>query len=252
MQNSKSNGLVLFEGISKLDNTTPIVVIATGLQRPSRNEKTGDMIQTWILRQDVPPHEAAHSGQDTAICGDCPLTKLLDDNGIKLRSRRCYVETQNAPQQVWYAWRRGTYPTLDSSNRQLFRGRKLRIGAYGDPVACPLSIWSNLIRLSDGWTGYTHQWRQRRFWRFKRYVMASCENRQDHESASKLGWRTFTTAEKPGLGQITCPNSTHGVQCADCNLCSGQSTRAKSITIPPHGGKAIMSAWKHAKTTYQA
>ena len=49
----KPRGLVLYEGPSEIDGK-PIVCIAT---LDSRNRKTGNMVQTWILRQDVSPFE---------------------------------------------------------------------------------------------------------------------------------------------------------------------------------------------------
>ena len=48
------NGRILYEGPSMLDGA-PIVVIATGFAERSGNDKTGAMIQTWILRADIPP-----------------------------------------------------------------------------------------------------------------------------------------------------------------------------------------------------
>ena len=61
--------------------------------------------------------------------------------------------------------------------------------------------------------------------------------------AHKKGWRTFRTIETAkapmATDEILCPFvSTDGkVQCADCRLCSGTSSKAKSIVIPLHGGK---------------
>ncbi len=72
--------MLLFEGNS-LINDEPIVAIATGLQRPSTNRKTGPMIQTWILHRDELPTQAIKSGSDEAICGTCPA-----------RGRWCYVQ----------------------------------------------------------------------------------------------------------------------------------------------------------------
>jgi hypothetical protein len=50
------NGLVLWRGASLLDGA-PIVAIVTGLAAGSSNRKTGDMLQTWILREDMAPTE---------------------------------------------------------------------------------------------------------------------------------------------------------------------------------------------------
>jgi hypothetical protein len=55
------NGYILYQGPSAIDGK-PIVVIATGFASKSNNGKTGDMIQTWIIRQDIAPHLAVKSG----------------------------------------------------------------------------------------------------------------------------------------------------------------------------------------------
>lgn len=62
------SGLILFNGPSVLDGS-PIVVVAT---KNTTNQKTGPMIQTWIIRADMAPAVAVKKGADTAICGKCP------------------------------------------------------------------------------------------------------------------------------------------------------------------------------------
>ena len=65
MKKYNNNGLVIYKGKSMLDNTTDIVVIATGLNFSS-NRKTGNMIQTYIIRADeIKPTEAVKNGLDT-------------------------------------------------------------------------------------------------------------------------------------------------------------------------------------------
>ena len=66
-----ANGVIIWEGASAIDGA-PIRVIATGLKTSSHNAKTGDLIQTWILRADMTPQEAVDSGADESICGGCP------------------------------------------------------------------------------------------------------------------------------------------------------------------------------------
>jgi hypothetical protein len=56
-----SNGIVIYRGPSILDGS-PIVVIATGLGSGSSNRKTGALVQTWILRDDVSPIERSRAG----------------------------------------------------------------------------------------------------------------------------------------------------------------------------------------------
>tara|TARA_Y100000310_G_scaffold70704_1_gene66454 strand:+ start:7449 stop:8192 length:744 start_codon:yes stop_codon:yes gene_type:complete len=65
-----------WRGPSPVDGT-PIVLILTGLSplasKQSTNRKTGAMVQSYILRQDMAPIVAVMSAMDRAVCGDCPL-----------------------------------------------------------------------------------------------------------------------------------------------------------------------------------
>ena len=62
------NGII-YRGPSLLDGS-PIVAIAT---YSARNRKTGAMVQTYIIRDDMDPVTASRTGADAAICGACPL-----------------------------------------------------------------------------------------------------------------------------------------------------------------------------------
>ena len=63
----KINGAILWEGTSSYDGQ-PIAVIMTGIAQASTNRKTGDMIQTYILRQDI-THETRSGGGATFTHG---------------------------------------------------------------------------------------------------------------------------------------------------------------------------------------
>src|SRR5262249_22568276 len=78
------SGAVAWEGKSLLDSK-PVVVLVTGLSRPSANRGTGPMVQTWVLRRDVPPTEAVQTGADASVCGDCSF-----------RRGACYVAVHQA------------------------------------------------------------------------------------------------------------------------------------------------------------
>ena len=41
------NGLILWEGISAIDGVTPIVVIATGIKRATKNKKLSKIDDAW-------------------------------------------------------------------------------------------------------------------------------------------------------------------------------------------------------------
>ena len=53
-----------------------VVAVATNIVRKSENIKTDDMIQTTIMPVDVSPLEAAKTGLDKAVCGECPLRPI--------------------------------------------------------------------------------------------------------------------------------------------------------------------------------
>lgn len=193
----------------------------------SSNRKTGNMAQLWILNRRENPVQSISEGTDSRVCGDCPLR---GDGG---KQRACYVNVGQAPLGVWTAWRAGSY-AHGMPPAEILAGRKIRFGAYGDPVHVPLSKLQWLADHSAGWTGYSHQWRNPLLQGFRALVMASCETEADAREAWKAGWRTFRISDNAIEGEIECP-SERGVQCLDCKLCAGTSRRAKSIYIPAHG-----------------
>ncbi|MFN3573613.1 MAG: hypothetical protein ACK4TR_08810 [Phenylobacterium sp.] len=234
---TKPNGVILWEGPSALDGA-PIVVIATGIAAKSGNEKTGDMVQTWIMRQDVAPHHALKTGQDASVCGDCMHRPA---NGGS-----CYVKVFQAPLSVWNAYQRGVYPRiLPGEARDLFAGRMVRLGSYGDPAAAPYDLWAAIVGRAKGWTGYTHQWRTCDH-RFANLLMASADSEAEGVTARAFGWRTFRirTADEPVApkAEFVCPASAEAgyrTDCASCRACGGTMAKAKaSPVIVAHGATA--------------
>ncbi len=63
-------GVILYIGPSMLDGS-PIVAIANRIVAKSSNEKTGALVQTFIIRADLSPLDALATGADASICGDC-------------------------------------------------------------------------------------------------------------------------------------------------------------------------------------
>lgn len=243
------SGFVVFQGASVIDGA-PIVCIAT---TESRNEKTGNMIQTWIIRSDIHPMDAVRTMQDESICGHCPHRGSFNAEQNRMIDRTCYVQIGNAPAQVYAAFKRGVYRDISyRPDRLAFErecvGRALRLGAYGDPGALPLAIVQYLAELPGlrGRTGYTHQWRIRPS--LAQYVMASVDTMAEYVEASAMGWRTFRgkalsvpVAER----EIVCPASVEGgkrTTCEQCLLCSGNARDARPIVINLHGGRAITRA----------
>lgn len=231
------NGAILWEGLSALDGS-PIVVIATGLRGKSANEKTGNMVQTWIIRTDIDPHVAAKSGDDVAVCGTCPHRPTLGGS--------CYVKVFQAPKSVFNAYQRGIYPRLTPSEAaQVMAGRMVRLGAYGDPAAAPLAMWQEAVALAAGVTGYTHQWRTADK-SFAGLLMASADSAEEGFIARAMGYRTFRIRDASETVEskleFVCPASEEAgrkVNCASCKACGGTSSKAKaSPVIIAHGATA--------------
>jgi hypothetical protein len=242
---NKPTGYVLWQGPSMLDGA-PIVAIAI---TSSGNRKTGNMLQTYILRADVKPTEALRTGQDASICGDCKHRPI---NG-----GACYVVVAQGPTVVYKTWQAGKYPHIAQtaeSDREgmanLGRDRMVRLGTYGDPAAVPVWVWQALTRNAQGRTGYTHQWATKAGRQgagaLRLLVMASVDNAAELAAARADGWRTFRVrgdAEPIAEREFTCPASEEAgkrTTCADCGACDGAQRGAgkASPVIVVHGAKA--------------
>lgn len=247
-------GVVFYEGKSEIDGN-PIVGIATW---GSENVKTGPLIQTWIIRSDIHPVVAINEGEDSSICGDCPLRGRIADVAEKThkgnysgetvnKQRACYVLVYNAPAQIYNAYKAGKYPSLDKeTHAKFFFGQGLRYGSYGDPVAIPRKNWECLEKLCTGESapGYTHQWKNKKFSKWKTKLMASTHSVNENKLADASGWRTFRTVNNVSElseNEILCPASPEaGMKktCAMCGACDGRrngSDIRKSIAIVSHG-----------------
>lgn len=237
----RPNGLILYRGASKIDGQ-PIVVILTGIGRKSKNGKTGDMLQAWILSDTVSPLSAAIEGQNNSVCGDCPLKSFIRPDGSRTLGA-CYVNLGRAPANIWKAYQRGAYTVLNKrEHAQYIKGRTVRFGAYGDPAAVPVGVWNWLAKHAKHWTGYTHQWRKCHPC-YARFCMASCETVEDRELAKSKGYRTFRIRQFGGSlvsGEIACPADKYvrgNRTCEQCRACSGvkRSSRAADVVITVHG-----------------
>ena len=218
------NGYILHEDTHR-------VIIATGFSIPSENRKTGDMIQVWILVKACDPVEAIRTGLDRLICGSC--VHRGDGTGA---DRSCYVNVGQAPLGIWRAWKAGNYPTLQFMDG--FAGRRVRFGAYGDPVHIPLPLALAIAGVSSGWTGYTHQWRKPSLQPWKTLLMASVDSIAELVIARSMGWSTFRVGSEAQPSESLCASEAFGTPCSVCLLCAGARGGLESVHIPPHGNGA--------------
>jgi hypothetical protein len=226
----KTAGIILYKGASALDQSREIVVIAT---LDSKNAKTGNMIQVWILSADTHPVQLSADKLDDLICGNCHHRQSLGG--------ACYVNIGQAPAAVFKAYQRGLYPVYDASKHDaLFKGRKIRLGAYGDPAAMPFEIAQHIVSLSDGHTAYTHQQKHAGFDpRFLSLCMISADTPKQAAAAHAIGAKTFRIAvdiTNKFENEIECLSDSKGISCHDCGICKGSSAPV-SIVIQVHGSR---------------
>ena len=237
------NGYVIYDGPSMLDGS-PIVVIVNCVERPSANQKTGGMLQTWVLRSDIHPSEAIANGDDESICGRCPRRHGVDGD--------CYV-VERTIATIWRAYRRGAYPHLHEF--RMFERYVIRLGSYGDPAAVPMELIADLVRHTRGHTAYTHQWRTCDQ-RLRDWCMASTDSIDDLHDAKRLGWRSYrvrpthSTDRLPG--ESICPGSADGefkLTCIECMACAGVGRgRRGDIVVSAHGTQASKFASANVAT----
>lgn len=222
-------GIVFYRGPSLLDGKPIIAVLTFG----SSNEKTGPLAQTWIMREDQAPHSAVKSGEDSSVCGNCPLRPALQGG--------CYVITFQGPRAIWQSAKDKPVSKLSKLHVAYLNTFGLRLGSYGDPLAVPIESWLPLLKASAFHTGYTHQWQEpsidslsKEFWKGK--VMASTSSLKEASLAISQGWKVFhISAEKPPILAVHCPADKldGGKQtCFSCRKCDASKI---NVWIKPHG-----------------
>lgn len=217
LRSGKLGGVILWRGASYYDGT-PIVAVATKFRDNSANEKTGAMVQTFIVPD---PHAAGiecngarpakivawlKSTGAKSICGDCPHAWQYDESAGEFQKGSCYVREYQAPAAVLGGVYRDSYPVagLDFPAQWLgaiMAGYAVRAGSYGDPAAIPAATWRNALSRVLFSTGYTHFWKSKNARaranaaELKGLLMASCDSPADLQRAGDSGWRGFLVSD---------------------------------------------------------
>lgn len=134
------------------------------------------------------------------------------------------------------------------------KARMVRMAALGDPARANrkelLDSHKLATQLGLAFVGYTHFHREKGAWRYRKLLMASCDNIQEADNAVARGWRAtaivpyntptkrFVTPE--GNHAVICPAQTNPGQitCNDCLLCdASRKTRFSIVAFKDHGPK---------------
>ena len=227
------NSAVIWEGKSPYDGAE-IMVLAVCIKDPSKNRKTGWMIQIYILVKSVSPVEAVKLGLDASVCGNCSM-RWNNGGG-------CYV----LPIWITPTWKKGLEaPRITPTELAKLANKyntPIRQGAYGDPAFVPMDVWEELENAVSNKKGssYTHQWE----WvspEYAKFSMASVENLKQKADAQAKGYRTYRIVDDESEiveDERLCLNSSRGIQCRECGECGGNRSKAshrqKNIVIVRH------------------
>jgi hypothetical protein len=220
LRKGKVAGIIMWRGLSAIDGT-PIVVVATKFDAASKNDKTGEMVQTYILPD---PHAAGivvngstpakindwlRSTGAVSICGDCPHAwqQVEGSSPAHYEKGACYVLEYKAPAAVLGAIFRASYPEAGGDFPaewipMLAAGLAVRLGSYGDPAAADPQPLIDLVSRAKTRTGYTHMWKSKyplaraNAEALRPYVMASCDSMEDYAEATRLRYRAFLITPK--------------------------------------------------------
>jgi hypothetical protein len=204
------------------------MVVASRINAPSKNGKTGDMIQVSIMRADCAPMDAWKAGADGAVCPDACVhrSKARGGNGT------CYVNKARLG-STWRAARRLVDAGKVGTPVGLFTGAKVRLGMEGDPSAVPFHVWQTVLIGAKRHTGYTADWRRLPA-EWSALFMASCASPADVADALAVGWRPFTASASSAddtayaaAGLKVCASDAVGLSCERCGGCDGTSRGAK-------------------------
>jgi hypothetical protein len=232
---SKPRGYVIYRGPSLIDGR-PIVAVAI---TKSSNRKTGNMVQTYIIRADIDPRDASRTGEDYSICGTCPHRGIAapDKVGGLAVGRSCYVVIGQGPLLVYKSLVAGKYGSASTHKAMAALGK--------GPAAVPSYIWESLISEAKDHTAYSHQATTQGADFRPDMFMRSSDSLADAAIAWGRGQRTFRivrdVADVMKGREILCPASEEAgrkTTCHKCGLCGGASVKAKSIAIVAHGAGA--------------
>lgn len=232
------NTYLIYRGPSLINNA-PILAFATV---SSANRKTGNVVQTTIVPDNVVPSAASKTPQVNSVCGACVLKRTERDI--------CYVRIEESIDSIARAYYAGNVDDVtgdDAEIAELGTGRVVRLGAYGDPAAVPSRIWRTLCSDSTAILGYTHQWQTMAIepWTL-RHCMLSCETENQAIAANNNGLRSYRVRAQgaPLLPfEIDCPEPQRNVQCEQCRLCDGAKA-AKSVSIQAASLSAQPITWE--------
>lgn len=214
------------------------------VQHGSKNSKTGDGVQIFILPMSWIIEGKTAMQDDSASCmscihaksnnSSCYVRKGFAEYGLMSKVNSLHKMHNNG--DIEYK----SVADLPSMEGSKMKGKFVRFGAYGEPVLLGPEVTKAISELAANFTGYTHQWHMPQYEWAKEYFMASVETDPLMKRANDKGFRTFRVRTKQEVingNEVVCPASKEAgrkVTCDKCGLCKGASSKAKNIVIIKH------------------
>jgi len=221
----------------------------------SSNRKTGNIPQQWV---------GSTYEQTRQSCAGCPLLihAKADKSASNKRAQKfgqaCYAHYGFARMGFMSLLKRnaegrGDYSLDFALQNRNVDAKYVRFGAIGDPSAIndtTLKAQEKKIRkLGLGILSYTHFWKDRGK-HLKGRALASCDNWQDVEQATKEGWRAAihvdarelellgvmqtSGATLAGARWSRCPAELKKASCNTCGLCDATRQVVDIIVFTNH------------------
>ena len=185
---------------------------------------------------------------DKNNCLDCPFSFNQNDGksggcythkGMQFMGIKSMLKRLNKNYESICEFNQTEFDAFVESVKNQYPVDLVRFGAYGEPVLLGEKITSVLSDLGKKQTGYTHQYRNQGFNWSKDYFMASTHNLAEMLTATRLGFRNFTSIDKDQTVEgVNCPASKESglnLSCVKCGLCNGKKTNIqKDIFILKH------------------
>ena len=182
---------------------------------------------------------------DSSNCLDCPFSANTSGKvGLcythKITQFKGFLSSLKSIANEFQSWDGILNYNNDHKNSivKLSKSKYVRFGSYGEPSKHPINLVDAITSVSNGYTGYTHQYKK--VSEFSKYFMASVHNDiEANKAQNEYGYRSFISYDgKLTTKAVQCPASKekdYKSNCSKCGLCSGVMGKGnKDVKISMH------------------
>ena len=205
----------------------------------SANSKigVGYIVQTYHLSLDQVKNNDITL--DKSNCLNCPLSYNMNEGkslcytakGMQLFGLKSMLKRLNKNLSTFKPYNKDVFDAFVTTVKNYYPVDLVRFGAYGEPVLLGEYNTAQLATISAKHTGYSHQWKLKKFAWAKYFFMSSTHGQNEANKAKKMGFRNFVVLEKGDVTTgVNCPASKESdkeLSCIACGLCIGSNKGIK-------------------------